>query len=257
MSELMHVDFQGDTIWAAKRADEVLIAVKPICVSLAIDWAGQLQRIKRDTILSEGMCMIHIPSPSGTQETMCLPLNLIPGFLFGIDDSRIKDETIRQRVLSYKRECYAVLYDYFFSKPEVPLPPPSPFIMPGDADFGDAVRLVREARLTQSKEAALALWRMLRLPWPEISADKTQIRFDDSSVQQFVTEALERRLGVSTPFTSLWRHYLDFCQTREFAPITEKGFAMHLSRFGLLKRKIAGRMVYYNIMPKPAEQSAI
>ena len=42
-----------------------------------------------------------------------LPLEMLNGWLFGIDDSRIQDESVRQGVIRYKKECYSVLYNYF------------------------------------------------------------------------------------------------------------------------------------------------
>lgn len=62
-----------------------------------------------------------MPSPGGWQETVCLPLDLIPGFLFGIDDRRVKDDC-RDVVLRYKRDCYRVLYEHFFGERVVERP---------------------------------------------------------------------------------------------------------------------------------------
>ena len=45
----------------------------------------------------------------------CLSLEMINGWLFGIDASRVKPE-IRETVLAYQRECYAVLYNYWHGK---------------------------------------------------------------------------------------------------------------------------------------------
>ena len=60
----------------------------------------------------------------GTQELLCLPLDLLPGWLFGITTSRIKDETLRQKITTYRRECYRVLWDAF--KHEIlPAAPPA------------------------------------------------------------------------------------------------------------------------------------
>ncbi len=44
---------------------------------------------------------------------MCLPLDLLAGWLFGITTSRIKDDTLRQKITTYRRECYRVLWDTF------------------------------------------------------------------------------------------------------------------------------------------------
>lgn len=63
--------------------------------------------------------MTVFPSAGGSQETFCLRLDLVHGWLFTIDESRVKDEETRQRVLSYKRECYAVLFRHFHGATKV------------------------------------------------------------------------------------------------------------------------------------------
>jgi hypothetical protein len=56
--------------------------------------------------------MITTPSEGGNQETLCLPLEYLNGWLFGIDDRRVAPE-IREPLILYKREAYAALHDYF------------------------------------------------------------------------------------------------------------------------------------------------
>jgi hypothetical protein len=56
--------------------------------------------------------MIQAPSPGGEQEMLCLPLEYLNGWLFGIDDRRVIPE-IRDALVLYKREAYVALHDYF------------------------------------------------------------------------------------------------------------------------------------------------
>ena len=71
--------------------DGVFVALKPICDSMGLPWNRQRRRIQRDPILSEGGTMVVLPSPGGAQETLCLKLELINGWLFTIDESRVKE----------------------------------------------------------------------------------------------------------------------------------------------------------------------
>lgn len=165
---LVPVPFHDDTLWAGQEDGTVLVALKAICESLTIDWVGQLQRVKRDPILFEGMCVIHMPSPGGAQETTCLPLPLLPGFLFGIDDRRVKDPAAREKVLAYKRECYEVLFRHFFAPATAPAPLPDP--APGEGPtvaLNAKVAAVREYRSLFGPVRARALWRTLGLPEPD------------------------------------------------------------------------------------------
>lgn len=115
MSKIVTVDFRSDTLFAVERDDGVYVAIKPICDTLGIDWKGQRDRIARSPVLSEGRCVMPLPSVGGTQETVCLRLDLINGWLFGIDAERVRPEC-RDRVLEYQRECYRVLFEHFYGK---------------------------------------------------------------------------------------------------------------------------------------------
>jgi hypothetical protein len=43
---------------------------------------------------------------------ICLPLELLPGFLFGVNAARVKAE-LRDKIIRYRRECYRRLWDVF------------------------------------------------------------------------------------------------------------------------------------------------
>ncbi len=113
--KVVPVMFGTDLILAAEVRGEVFIAVKPIAESLGLDWSAQWRRIQRDVILSEGIAMMAMPLTAHGQETVCLRLDLVNGWLFGIDENRVKPE-IKATVLRYKRECYRVLFEHFFRK---------------------------------------------------------------------------------------------------------------------------------------------
>ncbi|NUO03566.1 MAG: ORF6C domain-containing protein [Saprospiraceae bacterium] len=117
------VTFYEDEITAVlvKQDDkqQIYVPVKPICESLGIDWDAQRQRIRRDPVLSKvvkGAVIITAPSVKGLgggpQEMLCLPLEFLNGWLFGINASRVKPE-LQEPVLRYQLECYKVLAEAF------------------------------------------------------------------------------------------------------------------------------------------------
>jgi hypothetical protein len=110
--QLNTIDFHGHVLQVVDAEGRPYVPVKTICVNLGVDWEGQRQRIARDTVLSEGACMIQAPSPGGPQEMLCLPLEYLNGWLFGIDERRVAPE-IRDALTMYKREAYSALYNYF------------------------------------------------------------------------------------------------------------------------------------------------
>lgn len=92
---------------------EHLVAMKPICEAIGLDWSAQLVRIKRDEVLSSTMVITTMVADDGkNREFICLPLDYLNGWLFGIEVSRCREE-IRPTLIQYKRECYAALAAYW------------------------------------------------------------------------------------------------------------------------------------------------
>lgn len=90
-------------------------AMKPICENIGLAWEPQLARIKRDDVLSSTMIvMIMVAEDGKKREMICLPIEYINGWLFGIDINRCKPE-IRDTLIKYKKECYQALHDYWFN----------------------------------------------------------------------------------------------------------------------------------------------
>jgi hypothetical protein len=49
---------------------------------------------------------------SPTQELLSLPLEYLPGWLFGVNASRVRPE-LKERIMLYRRECYRALWNVF------------------------------------------------------------------------------------------------------------------------------------------------
>jgi hypothetical protein len=164
MGKIVTVDFHNDTLFAVERDDGVFIAIKPICDTLGLAWQKQLERLKRDTILAEGITMTVIPSIGGPQETTLLRLDLVNGWLFGIDETRVKDEETRQKVLTYKRECYASLFRRFYKSAAERRQIDSSDEADPDEPLQTRKSLVTEARHSFGSQASRELWFKLNLP---------------------------------------------------------------------------------------------
>ena len=113
------VEFYGDELTAVlvdiEDVSQIYVPVKPISDALGLDWSAQYRRIQRDQVLSEESHLIAITAikpERGRPDTLCLPLKFIPGWLFGVQVSRVKEE-LRDKVLRYRRECYDVLAEAF------------------------------------------------------------------------------------------------------------------------------------------------
>lgn len=104
------IRFYEDEITAVRMGDgSVFVPIKPIIERLGLNWSGQRSRLQRDPVLNaeQRMCVIHTLR-RGPQETLCIPLDYLSGFLFGISADRVNPE-YREDVIRYQRECYKVL----------------------------------------------------------------------------------------------------------------------------------------------------
>lgn len=162
---LITLDFHGDTLFAVNDPAGALVAPKPISDALGLAWNKQLERIKRDPVLAEGMTIMGIPSPGGEQQTTMLRLHLLPGWLFGIGVNQVKLEA-RDKVLAYKRECHAVLFAHFHGGrgESAALTGPTPLHPAREETVPVRRSLVTEARQTFGARAAGSLWFALGLP---------------------------------------------------------------------------------------------
>lgn len=107
---LQTVAFHGQELAVVPKNGKLFVAIKPICTNIGIDWPAQLKRIKRNDVLKSVACLIHtIAADSKTHELTCLPLDMLNGWLIGLDANRIKKPDVKARVIQYKRECYQVL----------------------------------------------------------------------------------------------------------------------------------------------------
>ena len=111
---LITVQFHGDIIQAVDINGKPHISIRSICDALGINWSGQLQRMKRHDAIGPTVCVTHTVGADGKQrEIVCLPLDMLNGWLFGITASRVKDPSKRVRLVDYQRECFAVLDRHF------------------------------------------------------------------------------------------------------------------------------------------------
>lgn len=113
------IDFYGDHVTGAVvqvgNEAQIYVPLRPICDYLGLSWSGQFERIKRDEVLAEelrGVRVSRTPEHGGTQELLSLPLEYLPGWLFGVNASRVRPE-LKERIVLYRRECYRTLWNAF------------------------------------------------------------------------------------------------------------------------------------------------
>ena len=111
--EQKSVTFYDDEIIAVRASDGgVYVPIRPLCDNLGVTLAGQRERINRDPVLSEMVTSVSVTLTQQAREMLCLPLNYIPGWLFGISADRVKPE-LRDKIIRYQKECFNVLSEAF------------------------------------------------------------------------------------------------------------------------------------------------
>ena len=108
------ISFNNQSLITVEQNGNHYVAMKPICENIGLAWEPQVLRIKRDEVLSQGMIIMITPTNGGNQNMICLPIEYLNGWLFGIDINRCKPE-IRDTLIKYKKECYQALHDYWFN----------------------------------------------------------------------------------------------------------------------------------------------
>jgi hypothetical protein len=98
---------------------QIFVPVRPICDFLGVAWSPQLRRIERDAVLQRKIERVTVTVTDSyrttSREMICLPLDYLNGWLFGINADRVKP-TVRERLIRYQEECYRILADAFLEQ---------------------------------------------------------------------------------------------------------------------------------------------
>lgn len=180
MNQVQNISFHGQTVPVFTQNNQHYVAMKPICENIGLDWKAQYDRIKRHAVLSEGMVMITTPSKGGEQQTICLPLDYLNGWLFGVEANRVKPQ-IRESLLQYQRECFRVLNEYFNPKA---IQPKSTKALPSGLTHEQQAEvkalhniLIQSVPFEKQKALAITLWSAVK--------SKFKVGYKDVPPEQF------------------------------------------------------------------------
>lgn len=118
--EQREIDFYGDRVVAVvvastdPAAPSVYVPLRPISDNLGLSWPAQYRRLLRDPVLSKHSRSVAVTATEagGLRDMICLPVDFLPGWLFGISADRVKEE-LRDKVIRYQEECFRVLWRAF------------------------------------------------------------------------------------------------------------------------------------------------
>jgi hypothetical protein len=120
------VDFYGDLVPVAQAGpEELYVPLRTLATFLGLSVSGSRQRVMRHPVLAGRVRSVRMTGADGKRyETLCLPLDLLPGWLFGIDTRRVKPE-LQAKLIRYQDEAFRVLWAAF-RHDIMPSPPPPP-----------------------------------------------------------------------------------------------------------------------------------
>jgi hypothetical protein len=108
------VDFYGDQITVALVGEEDLfVPLRTLTEYMGLSWSPQRRRVERDEVLARKVRMLTIHGADGRpREMTCLPLEMLPGWLFGLTVSKVKPE-LAPKLQRYREECFKILWREF------------------------------------------------------------------------------------------------------------------------------------------------
>lgn len=113
MCQLSPVTFHGDTIFCIDYQNQPFTPAKPIVENLGLGWASQSQKLNANKE-RWGITIIVIPSESGDQQTLCLPVRKLPSYLASINPKKVREE-LRPKIELYQAESDDALWNYWMT----------------------------------------------------------------------------------------------------------------------------------------------
>ena len=113
MCQLSPVPFHGDTIFCVNHNNQPYTPAKPIVENLGLGWASQSQKLNANRE-RWGVTIIVIPSDSGDQQTLCLPVRKLPAYLASINPKKVRPE-LRAKIELYQAESDDALWNYWMN----------------------------------------------------------------------------------------------------------------------------------------------
>jgi len=121
MNKNITIQFHETELVCVETPDGVFVAVKPICEAIGLNWQQQHKTICANPILGPASCLYTMQVGGQGREMFCLPMDYVHGWLFSIEANRVSDEA-RPLLLTYQRECYKALKEYFTREQETVSP---------------------------------------------------------------------------------------------------------------------------------------
>ena len=111
MSHLSPVTFHGDTIFCLTYKQQPYTPMKPIVENLGLAWQSQCQKLNANCE-RWGITNIVIPTASGQQDMLCMPVRKLPAYFSSINPKKVRPE-LRAKIELYQNESDDALWNYW------------------------------------------------------------------------------------------------------------------------------------------------
>jgi hypothetical protein len=117
MNEILIKRVNGTNINIVQEGSDILVPIRPICDALGVTFSRQRKKIAEDPILGPTVALRATVGGDGKQrEMVCLPFELVFGWLFTISPDNVASDEAADAVIRYKRECYHALFAHFVKR---------------------------------------------------------------------------------------------------------------------------------------------
>ena len=145
----------GISLQVVADEKEQLVAVKPVCEILGVNYTTQVEKLKAHPIFGSVIPLRGTTGADGKNyQMLCIPLQFFPGWLFSINPDNVKEEA-RENLIKYQLECNKILFDHFFSR----------------VDFSRK----KEVAVTRAKETCDAKAEQLRIAKSELKVAENEL----------------------------------------------------------------------------------
>lgn len=112
MTTLIPIPFHGGSIQAVRDGDDVLVAIRPVCEVVGLDYSAQYRRLHRQPWATVAMTAA-VAADGKTRELAMVDRRTFTMWLATIDTGRIKSDAAREVLVQYQREAADALDRYF------------------------------------------------------------------------------------------------------------------------------------------------
>lgn len=107
ITETKIVKIEGAEIFEAIGSDSVVyVPLKQFCDYFGIDWSSQLRRTTTHHFYPEYAVYLEVPGPDGERNQVCLPVDLIHGWLLGVNPDRVKNQDSADKIRRFQRVAH-------------------------------------------------------------------------------------------------------------------------------------------------------